>query len=190
MLATCSQCHTRNFSARDLADADAIRAQSDALVREAQRIIEGLDKDGLLAPSPANRPAHPLFGKTLVLGPQMLYENLSSVEALFFNMKKFYAPTAYKGAYHQNPDYTHWYGNAPLKLTLSEIRSQAMLLRKIDALEKRIDNLGLKSTGEGSKEVEDLKAKLRDLKEQRLKEEITEQEYQKRKNNLLGEKGL
>lgn len=190
MLAICSQCHTRDFSARDLADADAIRAQSDALVQEAQRIIEGLDKDGLLAPSPANRPAHPLFGKTLVLGPQMLYENLSSVEALFFNMKKFYAPTAYKSVYHQNPDYAHWYGNAPLKLTLSEIKSQAMLLRKIDALEKRIDNLGLKSTGEGSKAIEDLKAKLRDLKEQRLKEEITEPEYQKRKNDLLDKKGL
>jgi len=190
MLAICSQCHTRNFSVRDLADADAIRTQSDALVQEAQRIIEGLDKDGLLAPSPANRPTHPLFGKTLVLGPQMLYEDLSSVEALFFNMKKFYAPTAYKGVYHQNPDYTHWYGNAPLKLTLSEIKSQAILLRKLDALEKRINNLGLKPAGEGSKEIEDLKVKLRDLKEQRLKEEITEQEYQKRKNNLLDEKGL
>ncbi len=187
MLTVCSRCHTRSFAARNLADADRIRLQSDALVQEAQQIVAGLDKDGLLAPSPVDRPAHPLFGKTLVLDSQMLYENLSSVEALLFKMKKFYAPTSYKGAFHQNPDYAHWYGNAPLKLTLSEIKSEAALLRKIDLLRKRLDNFGTKA---GNPALEDVIGKLRALNEQRLKNEITEQEYQKRKNSILDEKGL
>lgn len=189
MLAICSECHTRDFSARNLADADRVEEQSALMVEEARQIIEGLQKDGLLSPSPRERPAHPLFGRTLVLDSQMLYENLSSVEALFFKMKKFYAPTSYKGAFHQNPDYAHWYGNAPLKLTLSEIKSEAALLRRVDALGKRLDNLGA-GAGEGSAEFEDVKRELRELNEQRLKAEISEQEYQKRKNIILDEKGL
>jgi len=190
MLALCAECHTQDFAARNLADADRVEEQSALLIEEAKQIITGLERDGLLVPSPGDRPRHPLFGSSFVIGPHMLYENLSFVESRFFQMKSFYAPTAYKGAFHQNPDYAHWYGNAPLKLGLSEIKSQALLLRKIDALEKRIDNLGQKATGEKNKEIEDLKATLRDLKEQRLKEEITEQEYQKRRNRLLDERGL
>jgi hydroxylamine dehydrogenase len=189
MLAVCSQCHTRDFAARNLADADRIKEQSSAMVEEARQIIEGLQKDGLLLPSPLDRPAHPLFGKTFIIGPQMLYEGLSSVESSFFKMKTFYAAIAYKGAFHQNPDYAHWYGNAPLKLALSEIRSEAALLRRIDTLKKRLDNLGMK-TGEGNEELRDITEKLRALNEQRLKAEISEQEYQERKNAILDEKGL
>ncbi len=189
MLNICSECHTRDFSARNLDDADRVEEQSSALVEEAKQIIEGLQKDGLLSPSPAERPAHPLFGKSFVIGAHMLYENLSSVESRFFKMKMFYAATAYKGAFHQNPDYAHWYGNAPLKLTLSEIKSEAALLRKVDALSKRLDNLGPKA-GEANEQFKDIVGKLRALNEQRLKAEISEQEYQKRKNMILDEKGL
>lgn len=189
MLSICSQCHTRDSSARNLADADRVEEQSALMVEEAKLIIAGLEKDGLLSPSPMERPAHPLFGKTFVIGPHMLYEDLSSVESRFFKMKSFYAPTAYKGAFHQNPDYAHWYGNAPLKLTLSEIKSEAAFLRKVDALGQRLDNLGPKAT-EATGEFGDIIRKLRALNEQRLKAEITEQEYQKRKNNILDEKGL
>ena len=77
----------------------------------------------------------------------MLYENLSSVESTLFKMKAFYAISAYKGVFHQNPDYAHWYGNAPMKLALSEIRSQAALLRKVEAIKKRVDNLNRMNTG-------------------------------------------
>jgi multi-heme cytochrome with CxxCH motif len=189
MIAICAQCHTRNFSARNLDDADRIEEQSANLVSEAQEIIEGLQRDGLLAPSPAERPAHPLFGKTFVIGPHMLYENLSLVESLFFKMKTFYAATSYKGAFHQNPDYAHWYGNAPLKLTLSEIRSEALLLRQVDALKKRIDNLGPSAENE-QKAFGEIGKKLRALREKRLKGELSEMEYQKTKDKLLKEEGL
>lgn len=189
MLTICAECHTRNLSARNLDDADRIEEQSAALVSEAREIIEGLQKDGLLQPSPAERPAHSLLGKTFVIGPHMLYENLSFVESLFFKMRTFYAATAYKGAFHQNPDYAHWYGNAPLKLTLSEIRSEALLLRQVDALKKRIDNLGPAGTSV-RKDFKGIEDKLRALKERRLKGEMTEQEYRRQKDKLLGDEGL
>jgi hydroxylamine dehydrogenase len=189
MLAICSRCHTKSFSQRSLADADGIRNQSNALVKEAEGIVAALGQDGLLVPSPLERPGHPLLGKTLVTGPQMLYENLSFVEALFFKMKTFYAPTAYKGAYHQNPDYAHWYGNAPLKLALSEIKSTADLLRSVDLLQKRLDN-AQGTSEEGSVEFKAIQEKLRSLNDQRLRQEITEQEYLKRKKKILDEHGL
>ena len=189
MLSVCSECHTKSFSARNLADADKIEEQSKALVDEAKNIIEGLQKDGLLSPSPADRPAHPLFGTTFVIGPHMLYENLSFVESLFFKMKSFYAITAYKGAFHQNPDYAHWYGNAPLKLTLSEIKSEAALLRQVDSLKKRLDNLGPAGREEQGA-FSEIKKQLRALNEKRLRGEISELEYMTLKSKLLEEKGL
>ena len=152
-------------------------------------IIEGLEKDGLLSPSPAERPPLPLFGKSFVIGPHMLYEDLSTVESLFFKMKTFYAATAFKGAYHQNPDYAHWYGNAPLKLTLSEIKSEAALLRKIDRLEKRLDMLGAAS-GDKTGEFDTIKKSLRSLRERRLRDEISEEEYQAGKKKILKDSGL
>lgn len=131
MLAICGRCHTRGNSARELARADAVREQSAALVSRAAETIRSLNDRNLLQPSPAERPPHPLSGPQLVLDAQMLYENLSRVERLFFKMKKYDLAKAVKGAYHQNPAYTHWYGNAELKLTLSEIESEAALLERV-----------------------------------------------------------
>ncbi len=190
MLAACSRCHTRKMSERQLADADAIRTQSMSLVNEARQIVAGLEQEGLLAPSPVDRPGHPLFGKTFVLGPQMLYENLSLPESLFFKMIMFQAPTAWKGAYHQNPDYSHWFGNAPLKLSLSELASQAALLRSVDRLKKRIDAADGKNRATDNAELEDIKGMLRLLDEQRLRQEISEQEYRQKKKKILDEHGL
>ncbi len=188
MLTVCAACHTSDFAARSLADADGIRQQSGKTVADAQAVVEDLQKKGLLAPSPASRPPHPLAGNNFVIGPHMLYEDLSSVESLFFKLKQFYAPTAYKGAYHQNPDYAHWYGNAPMKLTLSQIRSEALLLQEVQALKKRLDNLSATGSTEG--EIGDMKRRLRELEDRLLKGEIDRQEYEKAKNRLLDEKGL
>jgi hypothetical protein len=131
MLAVCTQCHARGFAERELTRNDAVREQSTALVARAAEIIRTLDDRNLLEPAPQQRPAHPLSGKQLVLDNQMLYENLSRVERLFFKMKKYDQAKAIKGAYHQNPAYTHWYGNAELKLTLAEIESEAALLSRV-----------------------------------------------------------
>ena len=52
-------------------------------------------------------------------------------------MYRFDLVHAWKGSYHSVPDWTHWYGNAPLKLRLSEILNDENVLRRLDELEKK-----------------------------------------------------
>ncbi len=192
MLSICAKCHTKKLAGRSLEDADNIESQSKAILSEAQQIIEALALEGLLKPDPAQRKPHPLFGKTLVLGAHMLYENLSGIEAVYFKMKMFYYMSAFKGAFHQNPDYAHWFGNAPLKLALSEIKSQAELLREMSRLMKRIENMAsgglINSTGADGQST--LKQSLRQLNEKFYSGKITEKEYLKQKKILLDSMGL
>lgn len=169
MLDVCARCHARGFAARSLADGDAIQRESKALVDEGVAIVRDLDRLGLLDPSPATRPPHPLSGAKLELGSQMLYENLSPPEVLLFRMKKFDYVTAYKGVFHQNPDYAHWYGNAPLKLHLSELRGEAALLRRVRLLEER---LRAAPAGADAAQSDALRRELRELRERRLRGEI------------------
>jgi len=193
MVDICARCHTRKMAERSLADADAIEEQSRVFVDEARQIVEDLWREGLLEPSPSEREPHPLFGQSLVVGPHMLYEGLSSIEAKYFRIKMFHYMSAFKGAFHQNPDYSHWFGNAPLKLALSEIKSDAEALRKLSALQGRIDNISRAGFGNyGGEEgtVDKLKGDLRQLRERLLNKEITEKEYRSEKKRLLDSMGL
>ncbi|MEK7829174.1 MAG: hypothetical protein AAB256_05245, partial [Deltaproteobacteria bacterium] len=45
----------------------------------------------------------------------------------------------WKGAYHFSPDYTHWYGNAPMKLKLSRIKNEANQLKRLNKLELKLN---------------------------------------------------
>ncbi len=186
MVAICTRCHAPSFAARNLADADAIQRQSRALVDAAKKIIEGLDADHLLDPSPETRPPHPLFGHRLVLGPQMLYENLSPIEAVFFRMKKFDYVTTYKGAFHQSPDYTHWYGNSFLKLDLSEIRGMAARLRREAALRSEVGRL-TEAPVDTYARVKQALAALARLRDDGT---ITPEEYRRRRGAILDREGL
>ncbi len=194
MLDICSRCHTRKFSRLNLEEADAIQRQSLALLAEAEEVVRKLHGEGLLMPMPSERPEHPIFKKKFTLGPLMTYEDISRPEANFFRMMKFHYVSAYKGAFHQNPDYTHWYGNAPLKLALAELKSDAMLLRKLNTVEDRLDNLAaggaLRAGTTEEDELEALKSELRALKERLLKSEITPQEHKALKAKLLDNMGL
>jgi hypothetical protein len=190
MVSVCSRCHTRALAKRNLDDADKIEGQSRAVLGEAKEIIQELHTEGLVEPSPSERPEHPLFGHELIIGPHMLYENLSSVETLFFRMMMFYYMSSYKGVFHQNPDYAHWFGNAPLKLALSELKSEAAVLRKIDVIRKRLDNLSANAGTDMNEEEEErgeLIRRLRELKDLRLRGKMSEEEYIKKKNKILDE---
>lgn len=130
MEGVCNECHTPSFVKREMAAGDAVREQSAALTKEADAIVWDLFDRGLLDPMPANRPPHPLSGHTLVTDSQLLYEETSHIERLLFKMKKYDWAKTVKGAYHQNPAYTHWYGNAELKMDLIDIRAEASRLQK------------------------------------------------------------
>jgi hypothetical protein len=189
MVDICSRCHTPALSKRSLEDADRIHSQSLAILGEAQAIVTELYTEGLLEPSHGERPAHPLLGNEFVIGPHMLYEDISRAEATFFRMMMFYYMSSFKGAFHQSPDYSHWYGNAPLKLALSELKSEAALLRKTDSVSRRLDNIPPSTPKEEGSRGE-LKRRLRELKDRYLKGEITGEEYVSMKRAILEEWGL
>lgn len=130
MLERCSSCHAPAVARRELERNDAVHRQSLKLVKEAEEIVARLYDEKLLVPMPEHRPSHPLSGNTLVLDNQMLYEDTSHIERLLFKMKKYDLAKTVKGAYHQNPAYSHWYGNAELKMDLVDIRSEARRLRE------------------------------------------------------------
>ncbi|TYO99661.1 multi-heme cytochrome with CxxCH motif [Geothermobacter ehrlichii] len=138
MLDVCSRCHAASFVRRELERGDAVLAESRDLVEEAAELIEDLASRGLLRPMPEDRPPHPLRGKSLVLDGQMLYEDTSGIESLFFRLKKFAFAKTWKGAFHQNPAWAHWYGNAELKLLLEQIRSEADRLEHFATGEKAV----------------------------------------------------
>ena len=119
----------------------------------------------------------------------MLYDNLSRPEAIYFRMKKFYYVTTYKGVFHQNPDYAHWYGNAPLKLALSELHSEALRLRRLAALEKRLAR-GSPNEPRGAKASDSLEEALRRLRKKYRDGALDESAYEAQKRRLLDEADL
>ncbi len=176
MLAICGECHAPSFAARELALGDAVRDQGLALVKEAEEIITSLNDEEALAPMPDKRPPHPLSGNKLVLDAQMLYEDTSHIERLLFKMKKYDLAKSVKGAYHQNAAYTHWYGNAELKMDLVDIRSEAERLR-----ERKGKGGEIKNTGGRSRIQEELEL----LKKREARGAITSEEYGAERRRLL-----
>jgi hypothetical protein len=175
------ECHSRSFVERELKSDDVILAQSQELIREAEAVIRDLADRDLLVPSLQDRPEHPLRGQELVLDSQMLYEDISHIERLFFKMKKYDLAKTVKGAFHQNPAYTHWYGNAELKMTLVDIKAEAARLqtRAAPATEKSAIEAGEVSP---LSSVED---ELKILKRKRDRGVIDAEEYSRSKQELF-----
>ncbi len=135
MLSVCTRCHSRNFAQNTLENADEIKVQADKKVGEGIAIIQGLYDDGLLDPMPENRPPNPVTGTKLTLSGQQTYSNTSGIEAEFFETYKYALIHSWKGAYHMNPDYAHWYGWAQLNLNLEKIKSENRTIRRLAALD-------------------------------------------------------
>ena len=180
MLEVCSRCHSKNFTEQELANADAIRAQSRGLVNEAEKVIWNLADRGLLDPMPVDRPPHPLRGATLVTDSQMLYEDTSHIERLFFKMQKYSLAKTIKGAYHQNPAYTHWYGNAELKMDLVDIKAEARRLERAGQQPATPSEAASEQTTAVEKELANLKNKVD-------RGAISQEEYRQKKQQLLDE---
>ncbi len=128
MLQICTSCHATSFARESLADADAIKRQTDRMVDRAAEIVEAVHRAGALQPRPEERAPNPVEGAILVMGTHQLYENTSPLEQRFFEMASFHAPTAWKGAYHSSPDHTHWLGNMKVKESLIYISGEARQL--------------------------------------------------------------
>ena len=184
MVRRCESCHGGALAERELARVDAIRAEGAALIAEAAAVIMDVADRGALDPMPTDRPPHPLYGQRLTLDAQLLYEDTSHIERLFFTMRNFHFAQMVKGAYHQNPDYTHWYGNARLKMDLVDIRSEARrLLERAGAPPRGAETAAPAPSGDAA--GRDVEAALRALKRRHERGGISAEEYEREKATLL-----
>jgi hydroxylamine dehydrogenase len=122
MTAICSQCHSDNFVKKELQQADQIIADADHLMAQAIRIVAGLYKDGVLA-KPANY-SYPF--------PDLLtfQDAPTPIEQRLFVMFLEHRNRTFQGMFHNNPDYTWWYGYSELQRDLTDIKYMAEEMRK------------------------------------------------------------
>jgi nitrate/TMAO reductase-like tetraheme cytochrome c subunit len=130
MVGQCSKCHSAWYAKRNLRAADNILAQSTEMLTQAQRTLEDLYKGGFLDDALKNCKPNPVTGKVFEIGPNMLYSNEQPfIMNEFFKLKKYYYVKTWKGAYHSNPDYAHWYGWAEFNLSFNAIMDEARKMR-------------------------------------------------------------
>lgn len=130
MLMRCAQCHSSWYARRNLKAADNILAQATELLERAHHALEDLYKGGYLNEALVNCKPNPVTGQVFEIGPNMLYSNEQPfVMNEFFRLKKYYYVKTWKGAYHGNPDYAHWYGWAEFNSTYNNIMDEARKLR-------------------------------------------------------------
>jgi len=121
MLKACNQCHSGNFAKLELEKTDGLIKQADRLMAEAIRTVAGLYKDGIL-PKPKNY---------AYAFPDLLtfHDAPTAVEQRLFVMFLEHRMRTFQGAFHNNPDYSLWYGWSEMQRDLTEIKEKAGELR-------------------------------------------------------------
>ncbi len=119
-MGTCKPCHSNALIQQQFEAGDSIVKQADGLMAEAIRTVKGLYDDGLL-----KKPADWKYAPDLL----QFYEAKSEVEQELWVMFLEYRMRAFQGAFHNNPDYMHWYGWAELKASLQRIKDRAVEIR-------------------------------------------------------------
>ncbi len=116
----CAQCHTPNFVAENMKNADAMLKEADKLFAEAIEVVAGLYKDGIIEPKEgqANYPDLLTF-----------YNVNTKVEEVLYEMFMDHRMKTFQGAFHLNYDYSTWYGYAKLQKDLVEIKELAQHMR-------------------------------------------------------------
>ncbi|MFQ5507773.1 MAG: multiheme c-type cytochrome [Leptospirillia bacterium] len=122
MIAVCARCHTERFAKNEMDKGDKVIRAADHLVAEAIRIVAALYKDGVLAKPESY--AYPF--------PDLLsfHDAPTPIEHRLFVMFLKHRMRTFQGAFHNNPDYTLWYGWSELQTDLIEIRHLGEALRK------------------------------------------------------------
>jgi hypothetical protein len=136
-MALCGKCHTADFNNQWLGGADQVKEFTDRLLLQAEELVTGLEREGLLYPAPAARAGNPAEGQKLVLGGNQLYSGISKAEAIYFKMYKFAAAQAWKSAYHQDFQRAGTKGIGELQGLMAELQAEADLLRLLGPVQDR-----------------------------------------------------
>lgn len=137
MIGICTQCHSGRFAREQLENADQVKEEGFQLQEKGKEVIRGVETEGLLYPSVAERIPHPTEGRQLVLADPQLYIGTSHIERLFFTMFKFHNIRVWKSGYHFSPAYTHGHGWEEMQLDLIDIQDEAKKLRELFGGEKK-----------------------------------------------------
>ncbi len=131
MLDRCRRCHGTRFAREALKKADLWRRRGALLVAEAERIVRGLARDGLLDPPPRDRPDNPAHGTRLRLDGSRIYDlSMSAPERIAYDMRYHLYPVLWRGAYHTDPERHVWEWNDALKSSLDRLRALERGLRR------------------------------------------------------------
>ncbi len=122
MINTCAQCHSRNFAIAELKKGDDVIRDTDHLMAEAIRIIAALYKDDILKKPEAYSYAFPDL--------LTFHDAPTVIEQTLFEMFLKHRMRAFQGAFHNNPDYSLWYGWSEMIRDLSDIKERAAEMRE------------------------------------------------------------
>ncbi len=129
MIKVCSECHSENFAKAELAKGDQLIREGDKLLAEAIRIVADLYKDGIL-----KKPENYAYNFPDLL---TFHDAPTTIEQKLFVMHLKHRMRLFQGAFHNNPDYSLWYGWSEMQRDLTEIKEKARELREHAAMHKK-----------------------------------------------------
>jgi hypothetical protein len=107
MKETCLKCHTTPRVEQFYKEAEAVVGSTNALVKQAEEIIEELHAEKLLTPDPYDE----------------------AIEYVYFDLWHYFGRTAKHGAFMGGADFVQWHGFYELNVKLVELKRQAEELR-------------------------------------------------------------
>ncbi|EGJ49294.1 multiheme c-type cytochrome [Desulfocurvibacter africanus] len=122
MLAVCAQCHSEGFARNELHKGDEMIRESDALLADSIRVVAKLYQDGVLRKPKNYAYAYPDL-LTFQDAPTM-------IETRLWLMFLKHRMRTFQGSFHQNPDYTFWYGWSEMIQDQNAIREMAQGMRR------------------------------------------------------------
>ncbi|MCK5719435.1 MAG: hypothetical protein KAH84_05720 [Thiomargarita sp.] len=139
LLNACSNCHSDKFAKGELAKGDDLIKKADHLLAEAIRIIASLYQDGVLEKPESYTYAFPDL--------LTFHDAPRPIEHRLFVMHLEHRMRTFQGAFHNNPDYSLWYGWSEMVVDLSAIKDMAEELReKYEANGGLAKNIQLETT--------------------------------------------
>jgi hypothetical protein len=122
LIKVCSDCHSENFARAEIAKGDDMIREVDHLLAEAIREIVALYQDNILTKPEGYAAAFPDL--------LTFHDAPTPIEQRLFEMHLKHRMRAFQGVFHNNPDYSLWYGWSEMVRDLSEIKEMAAELRR------------------------------------------------------------